>query len=140
MRLSQDIITGGDLRRMIAGAYGAFTRGHEYINSLNVFPVPDGDTGTNMLCGSEQSVPASNAFARINREKGQHIVLRSGTLTNQSPCGCVDAKLRGTLVGFEYRRGGRGRPVKDSATLEACQNGLCQCYVTVQGRVNLVVE
>lgn len=34
---------------MIAGAYGAFMREHEYINSLNVFPVPDGDTGTNML-------------------------------------------------------------------------------------------
>ncbi len=44
-----DVINGKDFRRMIAGAYGAFIRQHEYINSLNVFPVPDGDTGTNML-------------------------------------------------------------------------------------------
>lgn len=49
MRLSMDVIDGKDFRRMIAGAYGAFMREHEYINSLNVFPVPDGDTGTNML-------------------------------------------------------------------------------------------
>jgi len=42
-------ITGNDFRNMIMGSYQAFVREHEYINSLNVFPVPDGDTGTNML-------------------------------------------------------------------------------------------
>lgn len=42
-------ITGSDFRRMIVGSYRTFMREHEYINSLNVFPVPDGDTGTNML-------------------------------------------------------------------------------------------
>lgn len=42
-------ITGKEFQRMITGAYQAFMREYEYINSLNVFPVPDGDTGTNML-------------------------------------------------------------------------------------------
>lgn len=42
-------LTGNDFRRMILGAYQTFMREHEHINSLNVFPVPDGDTGTNML-------------------------------------------------------------------------------------------
>ena len=42
-------VTGNDFRNMILGSYQAFMREHEYINSLNVFPVPDGDTGTNML-------------------------------------------------------------------------------------------
>ena len=42
-------ISGADFRRMILGAYDAFLRSHEEINNLNVFPVPDGDTGTNML-------------------------------------------------------------------------------------------
>nr|WP_092072731.1 DAK2 domain-containing protein [Dendrosporobacter quercicolus]NSL48911.1 DAK2 domain-containing protein [Dendrosporobacter quercicolus DSM 1736]SDM48999.1 hypothetical protein SAMN04488502_10528 [Dendrosporobacter quercicolus] len=46
---SKELITGGDLRRMFAGAYNAFLLEHEQINRLNVFPVPDGDTGTNML-------------------------------------------------------------------------------------------
>ncbi|WP_094603253.1 hypothetical protein SPSIL_050340 [Sporomusa silvacetica DSM 10669] len=44
-----EVINGKDFRRMITGAYSAFMRKHEYINGLNVFPVPDGDTGTNML-------------------------------------------------------------------------------------------
>jgi DAK2 domain fusion protein YloV len=42
-------LTGNDFRRMIIGSYQTFIREHEHINSLNVFPVPDGDTGTNML-------------------------------------------------------------------------------------------
>jgi len=46
---SVDVIDGKDFRRMISGAYSEFMREHEYINSMNVFPVPDGDTGTNML-------------------------------------------------------------------------------------------
>lgn len=43
------VVSGEDYKRMIAGAYDVFMRDYEYINSLNVFPVPDGDTGTNML-------------------------------------------------------------------------------------------
>ena len=49
MTANQEILTGNDFKRMIAGAYSAFTDAHEEINRLNVFPVPDGDTGTNML-------------------------------------------------------------------------------------------
>lgn len=44
-----EVITGSDFRRMITSAYNTFMLQHENINSLNVFPVPDGDTGTNML-------------------------------------------------------------------------------------------
>lgn len=49
MAANGEILTGNDFKRMIAGAYSAFTDAHEEINRLNVFPVPDGDTGTNML-------------------------------------------------------------------------------------------
>ncbi|WP_378956569.1 DAK2 domain-containing protein [Pelosinus sp. sgz500959] len=49
MQEKMEWITGNDFRQMIIGAYQTFMREHEYINSLNVFPVPDGDTGTNML-------------------------------------------------------------------------------------------
>lgn len=45
----QACITGAAYRRMIAGAYAMFLRQYDVINRLNVFPVPDGDTGTNML-------------------------------------------------------------------------------------------
>ena len=44
----KDKITGGELREMLLCAYEALEREKQAINELNVFPVPDGDTGTNM--------------------------------------------------------------------------------------------
>ena len=41
-------LDGGDLRDMFSAAARLFERNVESINALNVFPVPDGDTGTNM--------------------------------------------------------------------------------------------
>jgi DAK2 domain fusion protein YloV len=40
--------SGGDLREMFAAATTWLERNAQAINSINVFPVPDGDTGTNM--------------------------------------------------------------------------------------------
>ena len=41
-------INGADLRRMIISAAASIELGKQALNDLNVFPVPDGDTGTNM--------------------------------------------------------------------------------------------
>ncbi len=38
-----------DLRSMFQAAHDWLAHNYEYVNKLNVFPVPDGDTGTNML-------------------------------------------------------------------------------------------
>ena len=42
-------LQGSDLRRAFAEATRCLERYRDAINALNVFPVPDGDTGTNML-------------------------------------------------------------------------------------------
>lgn len=44
-----DLIDGSLLFAMLQAACDSLERNQEAINSLNVFPVPDGDTGTNML-------------------------------------------------------------------------------------------
>ena len=44
----KQIINGADLRRMIISAAAAIEVNKQALNDLNVFPVPDGDTGTNM--------------------------------------------------------------------------------------------
>ena len=43
------VINGRDIKNMLLGAYGAFAQSYKQIDDLNVFPVPDGDTGTNMM-------------------------------------------------------------------------------------------
>ena len=42
-------VSGGDFRQMLAVGTALLAENVDLINGLNVFPVPDGDTGTNML-------------------------------------------------------------------------------------------
>ena len=42
------VLNATTLRRVIAGFHGALSEHREAIDNLNVYPVPDGDTGTNM--------------------------------------------------------------------------------------------
>ena len=44
----KQIINGADFRRMMISAAAAIEINKQALNELNVFPVPDGDTGTNM--------------------------------------------------------------------------------------------
>jgi len=47
--LARAALTGASLRAMFAGAAKLLEANVEQVNALNVFPVPDGDTGTNMF-------------------------------------------------------------------------------------------
>ena len=49
MSEEKHIINGDQLKAMLLGAYHSFEKNYQVINELNVFPVPDGDTGTNMM-------------------------------------------------------------------------------------------
>ncbi len=51
-----------DFKKMILGANFFFEREKEAINALNVFPVPDGDTGTNMSMTLKAAVEGSLAY------------------------------------------------------------------------------
>jgi dihydroxyacetone kinase-like predicted kinase len=51
-------------------AYAALTwleQNHQHVNSLNVFPVPDGDTGTNML------LTMKSAYGRVQNSEEEHV-------------------------------------------------------------------
>ena len=49
MSTEKQVIGGKQMKDMLLGAYHSFEKNFETINDLNVFPVPDGDTGSNML-------------------------------------------------------------------------------------------
>ncbi|MBQ9625308.1 MAG: DAK2 domain-containing protein [Clostridia bacterium] len=46
--MSKTGITNVEYKNMVLNAASTLTKNKDYIDSLNVFPVPDGDTGTNM--------------------------------------------------------------------------------------------
>ena len=49
-------LNGKDLYRLLFGGYNNLKANRKYIDSLNVFPVPDGDTGENMLATLEGGI------------------------------------------------------------------------------------
>ena len=53
---AKDRLDGADLVAMFTAAAAALQRNIEPINDLNVFPVPDGDTGTNMYLTMQSGI------------------------------------------------------------------------------------
>jgi len=51
-----EVITGQELREMFAAGTAWLEKSASEIDALNVFPVPDGDTGTNMLLTMRASI------------------------------------------------------------------------------------
>ena len=82
-----EILTGALFAEMVANGAAAIELHKEEVNELNVFPVPDGDTGTNM------SLTMSNGAAECRRKKPV-------TLTQ-----AVDAAAGGLLRGARGNSG-----------------------------------
>ena len=61
-------ITGALLRKMIVSGTNYLEENKEYVNSLNVFPVPDGDTGTNMSLTMKSAVKELNMCTNNDME------------------------------------------------------------------------
>ena len=85
-------INGVTFRKMVVAGAGLLEQNKKYVDSLNVFPVPDGDTGTNMfltmksavkevgLCISTNIEDIAQAFAKgaLKGARGN-----SGVITSQ---------------------------------------------------------
>ena len=69
MNSSSKSMDGDALRNLVAAGEAALARNVEAVNALNVFPVPDGDTGTNMLLTlravQEEAVKAAGGSAGV---------------------------------------------------------------------------
>ena len=56
-------IDASKLQQMIIGAYELLDENKQLVNELNVFPVPDGDTGTNMTMTMRSGVDRVNGLS-----------------------------------------------------------------------------
>lgn len=63
----QKSINGATFRKMLLAGASLLEQNREYVDSLNVFPVPDGDTGTNMF------LTIKNAVSEVNKCMGNDI-------------------------------------------------------------------
>lgn len=120
-------ITTSLLQEMVQAAATRLSKQAEYVNSLNVFPVPDGDTGTNMSMTMDNGAKeVADKPANTVGEVGQ--ILAKGLLMGaRGNSGVITSQL---FRGF-------GQSIKDKTELDgkdlahAFQNGVEVAYKAV---------
>ena len=78
--MSQQSIDGLLLKEMIIAGANLLEQNREAIDALNVFPVPDGDTGTNMTLTIMSAAKEVAALEELNMDKPYDLV-RNGKWT-----------------------------------------------------------
>lgn len=95
-------INGHDFYNMVVNASNKLAENSEFVNSLNVFPVPDGDTGTNMSMTFKAAVKEienmqSSSIGEVSKKLAKGALMgargNSGVILSQI--------LRGISKGFE---------------------------------------
>jgi len=120
-------ITGALFKQMVLHGAACITREKQSINDLNVFPVPDGDTGTNM------SMTIGTAVAELRKSEPASV--------DQAASVTASALLRGArgnsgvILSLLFRgisKGLKGRETADAAVFAAAmQEGVSSAYKAV---------
>ena len=100
MSTNERELTGAELRRAFRLAFDRLEESRDVVNALNVFPVPDGDTGTNMSltlrsgierCPDADDVPASDVAHELAQGAFFGARGNSGVILSQFLKGFSDA-------------------------------------------------
>lgn len=105
-------IDGGQFKKALRGAVGLLERNKDEVNSLNVFPVPDGDTGTNMLLTIKSALKEGLAIGDNDTSEIAAAVSKGSLMGARGNSGVILSQLfRGFSSGLE------GKPSIDIESL-----------------------
>lgn len=97
-----EYIDGSLLKKMFIGAANSLEKNKEMLNDLNVFPVPDGDTGTNMALTMQAAVRELRNSDIDNVEKIGSLVSNGSLMGARGNSGVILSQvLRGFAKAFE---------------------------------------
>ena len=97
------IWNGRQLGEAFAQAAASLDALHEFVNALNVFPVPDGDTGTNMSMTMKAAVKAIPEGDHAVSEVGKHLA-HGALMGARGNSGVILSQIfRGFATGIEHR-------------------------------------
>jgi DAK2 domain fusion protein YloV len=93
---------GNALKQVLQGAVVWFETNHETVNQLNVFPVPDGDTGTNMLLTLRSACQELDRMKENNAAKVVHALAHGALMGARGNSGVILSQiLRGLARGLK---------------------------------------
>jgi DAK2 domain fusion protein YloV len=106
---------------MVAAAHAAVKAQVARINDLNVYPVPDGDTGTNMLLTLESTLNETEGKTYAGPEDASKAVARAALMGARGNSGVILSQMiRGASEALA------NRPFLDAETFAAGLEGACE--------------
>jgi uncharacterized protein len=146
-----DSLDAAAVRRWCAVGLDALRRHQEEIDELNVYPVPDGDTGTNLVltvasawealvAEPDDQPPAGGLLANVENEIARlgrvlHCMARGALLGARGNSGVIISQiLRGTADALAVVPVARGRALADALTA-AAKAGYAAVAEPVEGTV-----
>ena len=97
-------LTGDNFRGMLIAATASLELNAPIANSLNVFPVPDGDTGTNMYLTLKSAQPALDELKDATGDKVAQAVAYETLMGARGNSGVIMSQFfRGLAEGFKNR-------------------------------------
>ncbi len=87
------IVSGERVTRVISGARAALAARADEVNDLNVFPVADGDTGTNMLLTTAAVEEAAAATTSLPRRERCAALSRAALMGSRGNSGMILSQL-----------------------------------------------
>ena len=95
-------LDGRDLRDMFSAANALLERNVDAVNALNVFPVPDGDTGTNMFLTVKAVVEEANQVAGDSADAVAAAMAKGALMGARGNSGVILSQFfRGMAIGLE---------------------------------------
>ena len=120
-------LNGEQFKELLTNGALNLKANYEEVDSLNVFPVPDGDTGTNMLRTISGGVSALNGFDAKDLGEVGKVVSKGMLMSARGNSGVILSQIfRGICKGFE------GKKEVDAVQLAAAYKiGVKQAYGAV---------
>ena len=105
MLVKEKELDGQDLKRMLESAKLCLEQHIDEVNALNVFPVPDGDTGMNMFLTMESAVEAVNKLGNASATAVADSAARGALFGARGNSGVILSQiLRGMAKGIQERK------------------------------------
>jgi DAK2 domain fusion protein YloV len=87
------VIDGPTLQRMLGASVDWLRTNQQIVNALNVFPVPDGDTGTNMVLTMQAALDEMNAKADRSVGRIAHAIAHGALMGARGNSGVILSQL-----------------------------------------------
>lgn len=133
-------VDGTELKKMFGAGTLWLERNAPFVNALNVFPVPDGDTGTNMLLTMQAAVREANANPSHHAGEICAALSRGALLGARGNSGVILSQvIRGFTRGVDKRETINARTFAD-AMVEGAHTAYKGVIKPVEGTILTVIR